>query len=138
MAATLLSMLKHWWNRLSAASGGAAPSGYAPSSPKARPILIEDQLVERRTIDSLEREYTRRIEDLDKHDRSAPDRVAALVKPFGYSNGKWEALKAGMQPGDELWTFMSPSSSWQALAGRAGIAVVRDGTVIATLLTMMN
>jgi hypothetical protein len=43
-----------------------------------------------------------------------------------------------MQPGDELWTFASPAKSWEDLAGRAGIAVVRDGNPIMVLTTMLN
>ncbi len=50
----------------------------------------------------------------------------------------WHALVDAMQPGDELWSFCSPPDSWQHLAGRAGFAVVRQGEVINTILTMMN
>jgi hypothetical protein len=60
------------------------------------------------------------------------------AKPFGFKNAEWEALKAEMQPGDELWTFSSPPASWQGLAGRAGIALVRNGVPIKMLLGAMN
>jgi hypothetical protein len=60
------------------------------------------------------------------------------AKPFGFKHGEWEALKAQMQPGDALWTFASPPESWEHLAGRAGIALVRDGNTIAVLLGAMN
>jgi hypothetical protein len=43
-----------------------------------------------------------------------------------------------MQPGDELWTFTSSPASWRALAGSAGIAMVREGRIVATIVTMMN
>jgi len=69
------------------------------------------------------------------------DRVAKYpdaAQPFGFRHGDWEALKAQMQPGDELWTFASPPESWQHLAGRAGIALVRDGNPIVVLLGAMN
>ena len=59
-------------------------------------------------------------------------------KPFGFRHAEWEALKAHMQPGDELWTFMSPPQSWQALAGRAGIALVRNGAPIEVMIGAMN
>lgn len=65
-------------------------------------------------------------------------RFPDAARPFGFNNAKWEAFKAEMQPGDELWTYSSPAESWQALAGRAGIALVRNGTPIATLITVMN
>ena len=61
-----------------------------------------------------------------------------LARPFGALNVKWEALKADMRPGDELWTFSSPPRTWEDLAGRAGIALVRDGMAIAILVTMLN
>ncbi len=65
-------------------------------------------------------------------------RMPDIAKPFGFLNGAWEALKAAMQPGDELWTFASPPESWQNLAGRAGVAVVRDGNPIKIIVTRMN
>ncbi len=61
-----------------------------------------------------------------------------LARPFGALNAKWEALKADMQPNDELWTFSSPPRTWEDLAGRAGIALVRDGQVIEVIVTMLN
>jgi hypothetical protein len=65
-------------------------------------------------------------------------RFPEAAKPFGFENREWEALKAQMQPGDELWTFSSPADSWQHLAGRAGIALVRNGNPIKILLGAMN
>ena len=69
------------------------------------------------------------------------DRVASVPeagRPFGFHNREWEALKAALKPGDEVWTFSSPADSWHNLAGRAGIAVVRHGHAIKILITMMN
>jgi hypothetical protein len=43
-----------------------------------------------------------------------------------------------MQPNDELWTFSSPPCTWEDLAGRAGIVMVRDGTAIEIIVTMLN
>ena len=66
-------------------------------------------------------------------------RFPDAAKPFGFKSGQWEAIKAAtMQPGDELWTFASPAESWQNLAGRAGVAVVRDGNPVMVLTTMLN
>ncbi len=66
-------------------------------------------------------------------DRLGPDPV-----PFGFQNNEWRALLAQMQEGDELWEFCSSWESWQNLAGRAGIALVRNGEVVASVDTMMN
>jgi hypothetical protein len=112
----------------------AAPSSF----PNTRPIDYEIQLIERKTIESIERKHTRPAENLRETDRRSPERVAALLKPFGYSNSEWEALKAGMEPDDELWTFESSPASWRALTGSAGIAMVREGRIVATIVTMMN
>jgi len=65
-------------------------------------------------------------------------RFPDAAKPFGFKSVQWEAIKAAMQPGDELWTIMSPKESWENLAGRAGIAVVRDGIPVMVMTTMLN
>jgi hypothetical protein len=42
------------------------------------------------------------------------------------------------RPDDEIWEFSSSLESWQHLAGRAGVALVRDGTVIDACVTVLN
>ena len=69
------------------------------------------------------------------------DRVARFpdaAKPFGFRHAQWEELKGAMMPGDELWAFTSPPDSWTDLAGRAGVALVRNGIPIKILVTAMN
>jgi hypothetical protein len=68
---------------------------------------------------------------------SHPDLGAEPI-PFGYMNDRWRDLLAQMQPGDELRVFCSSPESWQNLAGRAGIALVRNGVKVASLTTMLN
>jgi hypothetical protein len=63
---------------------------------------------------------------------------ADLGAPDSGVRAEWEKLKAEMQPGDLLVHFASPVESWERLAGRAGIALVRDGKVINAIVTMMN
>jgi hypothetical protein len=75
------------------------------------------------------------------HPGITDDRVKRFpdaAKPFGFNNANWEALKAEMQPGDELWTYSSSPESWRQLAGRSGIALVRNGTPIKILPGLMN
>ncbi len=72
-----------------------------------------------------------------KHLVSDP-RLGPKPVPFGFINDDWEKFKAGMRPGDELWEFESPPPSWADLAGRAGLCIVREGRIIATILTRMN
>jgi hypothetical protein len=57
---------------------------------------------------------------------------------FGGENDRWKKLKASMQPDDRLWTYCSSFESFQAHAGRCGIAVVRNGRVVIEMVTMMN
>ena len=42
------------------------------------------------------------------------------------------------EPADELWEFSSPLETWQLMAGRGGVALVRDGSVVAHLIRVMN
>jgi hypothetical protein len=58
--------------------------------------------------------------------------------PFGFLNKEWRALLDQMTQDDELWEYSSSSESWKALAGRAGIALVRNGEVVDSILTVMN
>lgn len=71
-----------------------------------------------------------------------PVSVEEIDADYGAStsgvHADWEKLKSEMQPGDKLVRFTSPIESWQHLAGRAGIALVRDGKVIDAIVTMMN
>jgi hypothetical protein len=135
---SVFSNWRGWFSAQSRHEPSMPREGLATSS-SVRAADDENHLIERKTIESIERENTRRAEDLREVDRRrSPERIAALLKPFGYSNGEWEALKTSMQPGDELWTFASSSASWRALAGRAGIALVRDGKIVATIITMRN
>lgn len=58
--------------------------------------------------------------------------------PFGGLSDEWIGLKSQMIAGDEIWTFSSSDESWENLAGRAGIALVRDGHPVVAIVTIMN
>jgi len=66
------------------------------------------------------------------------ERLGDLPVPFGFVNYQWVALKEKLQEGDELWEFRSPSKDWDSLAGREGICIVRDGKVVAYIVTSMS
>jgi hypothetical protein len=59
-------------------------------------------------------------------------------KPFAFHNEEWKSLKSQIVHGDELWYFCSPPQTWRDLAGRAGLAVLRDGNVVHTMVVLMN
>ncbi len=42
------------------------------------------------------------------------------------------------QDGDELWEFSSPAGYWRSLAGRGGVALVRDGKIVTSVVTIMS
>lgn len=69
--------------------------------------------------------------------REAERRLACLQLPFG-GRDDWEALKAEMQPGDELWEYCTSLASWKALMGHAGYLLIREGEVVAGITTCMN
>ena len=58
--------------------------------------------------------------------------------PFGGMNERWVALKSQMIDGDEIWEFSSSAASWDHLAGRAGLALVRNGNAIDCIVTIIN
>jgi hypothetical protein len=57
---------------------------------------------------------------------------------FGHCNREWEALKAKMGPGDEMWFWSSDEESWKQMMGWEGMALVRRGEVIDFFLTALN
>jgi hypothetical protein len=110
--------------------------GYCAVAPaamadEASPVIPISWLQKKVTIAEAEAEHPG-ITDERK------SRFPEAAKPFGFAHQKWEELKAAMLPGDELWTFSSPPKSWEDLAGRAGIALVRKGIPVRTIVTVMN
>jgi hypothetical protein len=98
---------------------------------QAAPLIPAAWLIKKVSVAEAEAEHPGQR---DERAKQHPE----LARPFGALNVKWEALKADMQPNDELWTFSSPPRTWEDLAGRAGIALVRDGQVIEVIVTMLN
>jgi hypothetical protein len=65
-------------------------------------------------------------------------RLGPTPVPFGSQNANWLAMIAKMQDTDELWTFSSSRETWKSFCGRAGIALMRDGEIIDSIVTLMN
>jgi len=53
-------------------------------------------------------------------------------------DSNWKPFIAQMLPGDELWRFRSPSRTWRLKVGRAGYAIVRNGVIVHSLVTVLN
>ena len=52
---------------------------------------------------------------------------AVPAVPFGHLNPAWERLKSGMQPGDEISTFVASWKSYGVMRELSGFAIVRAG-----------
>jgi hypothetical protein len=47
-------------------------------------------------------------------------------------------LKQAIAEGGELWRWSTPPESWREMMGACGLAVVKDGRIIAATTTAMN
>ena len=77
----------------------------------------------------MQREWL--TEEIGFQDADDELRAGGLAAP-------WASLMAQRREGDRLFAFSSPARSWEMLAGRAGYALVRDGEIVDSLVTMMN
>ena len=59
-------------------------------------------------------------------------------KPLFAIQDKWDAMKKAMLPGDEMWLVSSPERDWSGFHGREQIELIREGRVIAVLVTARN
>lgn len=78
------------------------------------------------------------IEEAEKENMVTDTRLGDAPVPFGFNNHQWRELLAEMQEGDELWTFTTSKESWDNMAGRAGISLVRNGSEVTCIIGMMN
>jgi|GEM_PF-856578 hypothetical protein len=88
---------------------------------------IKGWLRDQTTVEAAEREH------LVKTDRLGPNPV-----PFGFMHGEWLRFKGQIRQGDQLWNFCSSGESWEHLAGREGLCLVRGGEIVASIITCMN
>lgn len=72
---------------------------------------------------------------VELRDRLTDAEVQAIAEG---RNDRCDALREAMREGGELWRFSSPREAWQARCGRAGIALVRDGVPVCSVVTMLN
>lgn len=57
---------------------------------------------------------------------------------FGYSNSQWLYILEKMEEGDRLFEFRSPIESWKCFAGIEGIALVRNGAIVADVVILLH
>jgi hypothetical protein len=77
----------------------------------------------------------------EQHYPATDDGFEALLREgasFGVTRSTLDELRRVAKPGDVLWTYTSSDSSWRALAGRAGVIIVRDGAVVRNVVGVLN
>jgi hypothetical protein len=55
--------------------------------------------------------------------------------PFGHAEDDWRRLLAKRHDGDELWNFAPPSRTAMQVWG---VALVRDGRIVSTVITAVD
>ena len=86
---------------------------------------------------NLKKKYNS-IEEVEAEHMVTDSRLGNAPVPFGFNNNEWRELLDMKQAGDDLWTFSTSDESWDNLAGRAGISLVRDSKIIYSIVTAMN
>jgi hypothetical protein len=51
---------------------------------------------------------------------------------------EWDRFLKKAAPGDAIWFFRSPRDTWDELGGREGFVIMRDGTPIAAIVTVLS
>jgi hypothetical protein len=88
-------------------------------------------VLRRTTVAEVERQHSPPGSDFER-----VEYPTYVMQPDAYAD--WQALRSLLQPGDELWEFSTDQESWNGLAGRAGLCVVREGKAAGALITMLN
>ena len=86
---------------------------------------------------NLKKKYNS-IEEVEIEHMVTDSRLGSKPVPFGFNNNEWRELLAMMQKNDELWTFSTSDESWDNMAGRAGVSLVRNGEIVYSIVTKMN
>ncbi|MBM4200988.1 MAG: hypothetical protein FJ189_06860 [Gammaproteobacteria bacterium] len=111
------SVYKNWKAR-------RAPRNESIGPPEPRFRATPDNLADLVTVEEVERR-----ECID-------DPLGAVPPlPFGHLHKTWERFRADLLPGDELWSFASPSEKgqWRFRTVR-GYAVRREGVIVAEMV----
>ena len=72
---------------------------------------------------------TQRVEDAPtSYERNLPTSSALLTRMA------WQKLKRQAGAEDELWAFTSPSNTWKKQGKHSGYALVREGTIVQSVV----
>lgn len=64
--------------------------------------------------------------------------AAEAAEVEGYQGEQWDSLREAMLGGGELHHFSSVRGAWSARCGRAGISLIRDGSPVCSVVTMVS
>ncbi|MCG3770316.1 MAG: hypothetical protein JW384_01462 [Nitrosomonadaceae bacterium] len=79
------------------------------------------------------------VEEAERKHLVLDKRLGPVAIPFGFCHGLWQKrILNELKSGDELWEYSSHADSWEHWAGRAGIALVRNGEIVDCFTTVMN
>jgi hypothetical protein len=89
--------------------------------------------------DPIESEPSWLLGEISKENAEATNMVKIDVcnVPFGYNNVQWRSVLKMMEEGDRLYEFRSPDESWKCFNGKEGVALVRDGEIIADIVILL-
>ena len=113
---------EHLDNRLSQL--GYAITGFA-TSPEGQDLPVAVRVLER--ADGMPFRLTRMC-----------GKGSSSLPPGGVAEDGSLSFQIAPKSDDEVWAFSSSSESWEHLAGRAGLAIVRERTVVDAFVTLMN
>ena len=106
-------------------------------TPKIAPAPNHDLYDEKAEMKGWLREQTT-VEEAEREHLVKDDRLGPNPVPFGFERGAWVNIRKQIRPGDQLWKFCSSGESWERLSGREGLCIVRDGEIVASIVTCMN
>jgi hypothetical protein len=98
---------------------------------------------------TIPREWLRRTGTPEQFEREQLERAAMAFNlpvekvvqkldglAFGDLNGRWQDFVKRLAKDDELWFFSSPSHTFAKKLGCQGYAIVRDGVICDTFVTL--
>jgi hypothetical protein len=99
----------------------------------------------------IPRDWLRQKRTPQEFERAQLERTAAAFKlpfekvvqkcgaqPFGEMTDVWHSFVSQLEPNDELWLFSSPDEMFAKTLGCLGYAIVSDGAIRDTLVTLMT
>jgi hypothetical protein len=66
------------------------------------------------------------------------DTMTLMGSAGGWISRFEKRIVANFQPGDEVWLYDSGQESWAAVHGEKGMALVRNGVVVAVIVESSN